>query len=94
MNLISDTYTNRTYRPFLAGTSIVLLAIALLLMSFDDYWEPVAIQFLQRHESVAFLSSFVPYLSLIFLFLGGGLGIKAKEAPLDTSGNGANRDLG
>jgi len=69
----------------MAATGASLVIAALLLTVFDDKWEPIVIHFLRRHESVSFLSSIVPSVSLMLLLLGAYLGVKSKEAPKDSN---------
>ena len=82
MNLISDTYTNRTFRPKLFAAGIFVGIIALLLLSFEDMWEPVVYQFLARQESLRFVSGLVPYFGILAVLFSGFLIFRSKQRPV------------
>ncbi len=92
MNLISDTYTNRTFRPMLFAVGVVVLIVALLLVSFDATWKPIIYQFLQRHSSMNFVIGFVPYFGNLAVFLGLFLVYRSKQRPSVATKDDIRRD--
>ena len=92
VNLISDSYINRTFRPKLFVAGVVAMAVSLILMSFDSYWEPVVYEFLRNHESLSFVIGFVPYFGNLAMFIGIYLFIKAKQRPSIVTEDEIRRD--
>ena len=90
--MISDTYTNRIFRPRLFAVGIFVGIIALFLLSFEDVWEPVVYQFLGRHKSLSFITGFVPYFGLLASFFSAFLVLKSKRRLIVGTKENIDRD--
>lgn len=85
VDLTREPYEVRTYSLVMKIVGFVVLAIAVLATSFDSYWEPVVIDFLQGSSRLEWLTPIVGSLNWVLIAAGAYCIWKSRQHPLKPS---------